>query len=414
MKKIILVLVVAGIVCSCSSDKGGDDRNPQLSRINIEGARSLFISSGVGTSKLYGIKASQNRSGDEDQVFEIKYFDQNGQEMSYNEPKEIFNTSHYVILSFDYDQLFLVSKTNGKVFSMPYQYKPDDNTILEDEKGHIYYIAWVNPKHILYRVSTTNPSELEIKQMSAVNDNVYGFYITANEALIYNVYSATGSPSTDMKYRKADGSYVAIDGEYEPTPGVRITNYFPFWRGTDDKTYCVYRKNTTSPAISKSYYIAELTTEGIIEPVKEIAAPNNYSFGFVQLAEKSYLMDYSSGTLTLHDVSTPEDYNEINISFSHTPKTIIEDKLYYFSQHDLSLTYIDVDAASTSVVYDLNETQLSAYSLDKIMEVTTTGITFSAVDLSDGSYVVAKMNLDNSITVKSSLSGEIVSILSLN
>ena len=114
----------------------------------------------------------------------------------------------------------------------------------------------------------------------------------------------------------------------------------------------------------------------------------------------------------LIDISNESLYKEIPTTVY--PNMVINDQLCYFDEEDFSCTLVDIDTGETSLLYSLNKSILGNYDIDKIMSVTESGITFSAVQLSDGKYIVAKIGLDNSVTIQQTIEGNVSVLMPLN
>src|SRR5690606_17962334 len=151
--------------------------------------------------------------------FEIKYLNDEGEEIQKTNPTYIYNLKDFIVLAFgepySYIEAYLVKKSDGKVFEIPYEYVPSAegsldqylNTkgrIQEDGNNHIYYIT---NKGTLYKISINTPSSLKFQEVSAVNDNVLGFCVDKSGNIHYG-YSDSNTSNSKYRYRKSDGSFV--------------------------------------------------------------------------------------------------------------------------------------------------------------------------------------------------------------
>ena len=114
----------------------------------------------------------------------------------------------------------------------------------------------------------------------------------------------------------------------------------------------------------------------------------------------------------LIDISDEFSYKETLCSVR--PNMVVNDQLCYFDDQAFSCTLVNIDSGETSLLYDLDESKLNNYKIDKIMSVSDSGVTFSAVDLSNGNYVVAKIDLENVVTVQQTIEGEVTVVIPLN
>ena len=87
------------------------------------------------------------------------------------------------------------------------------------------------------------------------------------------------------------------------------------------------------------------------------------------------------------------------------PNMVVDDQLAYFDHRTLSCTLINIDTGETFLLYDLDESKLSDYRIDRIINVTESGVVFSAQKFSDSNYVIAKIGLDNVVTIQKNTEG---------
>src|SRR5690606_9914259 len=114
---------------------------------------------------------------------------------------------------------------------------------------------------------------------------------------------------------------------------------------------------------------------------------------------------------TYYDYNPNKFFNISNeMEFSEIPCSVkanyvINNNLYNFEKATFVLTLINISDGSTFVYYDLDETKLVNYDIDKIINVDQNGVTFSAVDLNNGQYVVAKISTNNAVEIQKTIAG---------
>lgn len=387
-----IALAISTVFSSCNKNNIEDST---LSSISIQNAKALFISSSdAGGSKLYGIQSTPLKSGDEDEIFEIKYFNSEGEEITKSNPSNIYNLKNYVVLMFQLEysfyETFLVRKSDGKTFLLPTNYmaipagssQPFLNAYAfqEDENNNLYFLRQKNGAfdRSICKVSLNNPSSLQIQEISAVNDYVTVFCVDKHGNMLYS-----RSYEEPLRYRYASGDFA----NYKNLDEV-------IWVGTDGKMYAI--QNDFLGTIQNNVFMA----------IKKVnMRPNSEIFNV-----QKKIIYVQQGMLC--NISNEAEYVEISCAIQ--PNVVIKNELYNFDKNTLKLTKIDVSTAKTETVYDLDETRVGNYDIDNIISVSETGITFSATDLTNGNYVVAKISTNNSVEVQTTITGIVATIVSLN
>ncbi|MCL2328836.1 MAG: hypothetical protein FWC39_10060 [Bacteroidetes bacterium] len=413
MKKATIVasilLAASAVFTACNKN---EVESNQLASISIQDAKALFISSSNnGGNKLYGIQSSQLKSGDEDEVFEIKYFNGAGKEITKSNPSEVYNLKEFVVLMFGYEETYLVNKTSGKVFAFPQEYTPafqerppflEANKFQEDGNNNLYFISqkvtsdkpgWVTLGDAkLFQLSLSSPSSLQFKQVSAATDD-HPFAFCADKA--GNIYYIGYNNS---RYRKADGSFVPLTWN-EGDPQIML-----IWTGTDGQMYAA---QGVSELGGMNVTLAKIQN-GVFEPVREMSIRQPVRQEIFRVQGK---MIYAQNGV-LYNIANAADYSETPCAIM--PTHAVNNKLYNFDKKTFKLTKIDVQTGVTSLVFDLDESKLGNYDIDNIISVSETGITFSAVDLANGNYVVAKISTNNSVVVQTTITGTVATVTALN
>lgn len=437
----MLVMSISFVFVSCSKDDKEKEKNPSrtLASINIQGAKALFISSSNTGSKLYGVKSSALRSSNDDEIFEIKYINDDGEEIQKTNPAYIYNLKNFIVLAFgneyyDFDETYLVKKSDGKVFSLPRENMPHVvgnkysydimyfntmNKIQEDGNNNMYYTTYQRSsphKKTLYKVSLNSPSSLEFKEVSAVNDDVDGFCVDKSGNILYTYYD-TNTQSKKYRYRKSAGNFINVD-RYS-SDEEQYTETQIVWTGTDGQMYSVTQVSQSVFPWENKFYLGKIQ-DGIftllremntqIEPVSTTV--DGYPYSYVDNVFNIKGKIFYSQTNTLFNLSNEAEYAEIPCSV--VANWILNDNLYSLNRTTFTLISIDATNGSMSVVYTLDKTLLGNYDIDKIVDVALDGVTFSAVDLNNGQYVVAKIFTDNTVVVQTSISGLVSTVMSLN
>lgn len=409
MKKsaIIVSIVLAVNVLLSACNKTNPD-SEMLASINIQNANTLFISSSNnGSAKLYGMQSSQLKSGEENEVFEIKYFNAAGEEITKSNPSDVYNLKNFVVLMFHLDysfyETYLVRKTDGKTFLLPTDYMPipadgvcppflDAQAFQEDGCNNLYYLRQKISAfdRDVCKVSLNSPSSLQIQTISAVNDYVSLFYADKEGNILY-----TRNAGEPMRYRKADGNFV-LQNKNTGDPTTML-----IWTGTDGQMYAIQSSNMSN------FYLSKIQ-DGVFERIKNvsIAQPVVQQTFCVQ----GKLIYAQNGVL--YNLANSDDYSEMPCAIM--PTHVHNNELYNFDKNTFKLTHIDALTGATKLVFDLDESKLGNYDIDNIIHISTTGITFSATDLRNGNYVLAKISHDNAVEVKNTITGTIASIVSLN
>ena len=412
-------------------------------RMNIEDANTLFITSTNSSSKLYGVKKSSLKSTSEidGEIYEINCFDENEEPIEKRNPSHIFDAGDFVIVMFGYDECYFVNKTNGLIYAIPHECNPTYwefhptsegiffNSVFKlqvDKNNNVYYVANEYPYN-LYQVSSITSGSIQFKQVSAVNDKVYGgFCVDKDGNILYSYSGDWGATNMRMRYRKIDGSFVNLlryNPPYETHP-VIWEYLLNVWTGTDGIMYGIMKSNDEN----KPTYLFKIQDGQIIKIrnvskyMHELLKSFFYSFtihdvfyvqGRIICNPISYFTQYTGNKSEyLIDISSESLYKEIPCSVQ--PNMVLNDQLCSFDDKAFSCTLIDIDTGKTSLLYDLDESKLSNYDIDKIMSVTDSGVVFSAVQLSDGNYIVAKIGLDNSVTIQQTIEGKVTIVMPLN
>ena len=437
MKKIfsnfemLLAFGLASVMFISCNDDGDKTTNSSLSSVNIQGVEALFISSSNTGSKLYGVKSSVLRSSDSEEIFEIKYVNSVGEEIQKSNPSYIFNLKDFIILGFGanylinsgFDEVYLVKKSDGKVFEIPREYMPHIvgnkyhydymyfntmNKIQEDGSNNMYYTTYQTSsphKKTLYKVSLSSPSSLQFQEVSAVNDNINGFCVDKSGNILYTYYDYN-THSQKYRYRKSAENFInfatfSYDDDVNRSQRVQLV-----WTGTDGQMYAV--QEIVQNGTQEGLYLVKIQEGNVVSAKNMNTKVEGIPTNVFNVKGKIFY----SQTNTLFNLSNEAEYAEI--SCLTVANLELNNDLYNFNQATFTLTLINAASGGISVVYDLDETKLGNYDIDKIINVAQDGITFSAVDLGNGQYVVAKIFTDNTVAVQTSISGLVTSVMSLN
>ena len=113
------------------------------------------------------------------------------------------------------------------------------------------------------------------------------------------------------------------------------------------------------------------------------------------------------------DVSNESSYRKIPCTV--VPDVVVNDRLYshnFYEQGEdsFSLTYIDIETGESSLIYELKRPD--NYENFTVCGVSESEVTFIAIRLSDGEKVLAKMGLDNEVSIQQE-SARIIAIVPL-
>ena len=287
--------------------------------------------------------------------------------------------------------------------------------ICYDKNNNYYYTAIRclssgECPHILYQVSSISNAGINFKQVSAGNETVQGFCIDDAGNIIY-----CRAGGEWMRYISATGNIG------EPIPIITRTNgdapmsaYKFVWNGSDGimalfTMWGEYNLDGWYSSFSKNKHYLMKLKNGQFEKIKELSLDfsNNYpsSYNVFYVHEKVIYNHYYGDAITLVDISNENSYREIPCSVE--ANIVINDELYNFDKNTFSLTHINIDNGTTTPIFSLDKSVLSDYLITCIMDVTESGIMFGAYRLSDKINVVAKIGLDNVLTILQSNSGEI-------
>jgi len=458
-KAYIGILVVSAIFSGCRNDESGSNNNKgSFTQMNIKDAKTLFIASSNLSSKMYGIKKSSLRSTSEgEEIYEINYLDENGNRIEEKIPNYIYDAGDFLIVFFKKSQgwvveeeVYFVRKTDGVVYEAPNEYFPtpcgsnglifnsnlnkrrfrfsdsindlDFLNISYDRDNNFYYTAIRCSSNgecpnTLYRASAISSAAINFKQVSAENETVDDFCVDDTGNIIY--IRAGGEW---MRYISANG----IIGELIPIItktnwDAPVSAYKFIWNGTDGimallTVWGEYSSDGWYTSYPKSRNYLMKLENGQFVKIKEISLEfnNNYpsSYNVFYVHGKVIYSHYYGSTSTLVDISNENSYREIPCSVE--ANIVINDALYSFNKNTFSLTHINIDNGTTTPIFTLDKSGLSDYFITCIMDVTESSVIFGAYRLSDKVNVIAKIGLDNVLTILQSNSGEVSVVTSLN
>ena len=439
---IIACCALMAVFCGCQKEKGGENVTP--ARMNIDEAKSLFIASSTSGSKVYGVKKSSTKStaGMDGEIFEISYLDNTGNPIVKEHPRHIYDAGNFVIVCFGDKETFLlreayfVNKSNGLIYAIPQDKLPlvyleeyDNspamfmgrlNKVQLDRDGNVYYVGVPETRKTLYKVSAVTSSAINITQVSAVNDYVVFFCVDSEGNILYS--GSKNNSESVIRYRKAsDGSLVSYTQFWEE-------HKRKVWTGTDgvmyeintDPHYMMVEAENGHVEYTKISFMKMQDgqpSDIIQEDIVEGRVMNFYGF-YVQ--GRIILLSRVHGTKNyLIDVSNESSYKiipcsiETNLPFEDK-LLVVEDKLCYFNYDAFSYTLIDIDTGQTSLLYSFDKSKLGNYDVDQIMSVTESGVVFSAIQLTDGKYVVAKLDTNGTVTIQQTIEGTVSVVMPLN
>lgn len=417
-----------------SNDPIPGDTDNTLVSVNIVGVKSMFIASSASGAKLYGVKADLNRSTSDEQVFEIKYYNAAGDTISKSNPAYIYNMKDFIILAFGstyygFEEVYLVKKLDGIVFKISRDYYPhvvanrytyDEmyvNTfdkIQEDANNNMYFMTYLTyspHKKTIYKVSLSSPSSLEFIEVSAVTDDVKGFCVDNSGNILYSYY---GETENKYRFRYAAGNFANF---VRFIPNNYNSQYMDIvWTGTDGVMYGalevieggVYARHDLVKIENGAFTV--LKPLGVrLSPMESTSNDYDYINNIFNVQGKIF---YSQNNKLINISNVAEC---VALPCAVVANLVLNNNLFSFNSTTFALTAIDISTGNTSLVYDLDETKLSNFDIDKIIDVSSLeGITFSAVNLNNGQYVVVKISTDNTVTIQNAIVGTITTVMALN
>jgi len=442
---VIAALAISATFTSCDKNKDKESGTPK--RMNIDEAKSLFIASSNSGSKIYGIKSSSSTKSTSEmdgEIFEISYLDESGNTVVKDNPRHIYDAGDFIIVCFGGNNMtpvpheaYFVNKSNGLIYAIPqdklpfvyleeYDISPARflgcfSKVQLDRYGNVYYIGLPETKKTLYKVTPVASSAINITQVSVVNDWVVCFLLDGVDNILY--YGSKSNSESVFRYRKAsDGSFVSYTKFWEE-------HRSKIWTGTDGIMYEItfdrhHNMVETGPGLRVEYTKVSFmkmqdgqSSSIIQEDIVEGFISGFYGF-FVQ--GRIILLSRGHGINNyLIDVSDESSYKivpcsiQTNLPFEDK-FLVVEDKLCYFNYDTFSYTLIDIDTGQTSLLYSFDKSKLGNYDVDQIISVTESGIVFSAAQLSDGKYVVAKLDTNGTVTIQQTIEGTVSVVLPLN
>jgi len=461
---LLWILSITMVMWSCDNKIDDKGKAGTLKRMDIAEAKLLFIASLDSGKRLYGIKKSsmlRSESDSNDEIYEINYLDENVEQVEEFTPSYLLDAGDYLIAVlkrvdgwFVEEKAYFVKKSDGSVYELQNEYIPsysgydelifnynfnkrsvmyNDNyiNIVNDKNNNLYYTAIRclsdgSCPDILYQVSSITSASINFKQISEVNDRVHGWCMDDAGNMIYSFNIWT--EDRRMRYRSVDGSFS------EPIPVIKKTNwdapdevYRFVWKGSDGfmallQCWGEYNSDggyTDFP--NPRHYLMKMENGQFVKK-RELLLEFGYGGNYPSSANVFYVKGqvifnhYWGGTATLVDISNENSYREINCSV--VANIVINDELYNFDKNNLSLTHINISNGSATPVFVLDKSALSDYHISNIMDVTENSVTFSAYRFSligqNQKPVVAKIGLDNVVTILQDNSGDISDVIIRN
>ena len=415
MAKVYVALTaIATLAFGLFSCSGGEGNNPlattepitttqassTLKYLDIQNAKSLYISGGSGTSsnKAAGINASTSGSvtkkifkiTDEDHIEELKYLDANKKEITItNQPAAICSVnSDYIFVGFGNNSYFstgyLVRKSDGAVFDMKNAGMPFLNNMgwinapffHTDKKNNMYYIIdeiSSVPRKII-RVNLSGEVSLASVTVSPSTDSVTWFEVDKDGNIIYEGRSINTSKDF-LRIRKNTG-------------GLKNISANSYWIGLDD---CIY--------IRDSSHIKKITIDA-----EDNVTENDYGILDNSYFYRwgSYKLNFKTRIIIICGNSISEVYNP-----SSSPRTITltgltlnivtdvksTENFYYIAGKDNSgntiLIKVNPENDSWTNLLPDNNYELYTFTASE-----TDGITFNALRLSDGKKIIGKVGIN--------------------
>jgi len=440
---VIAALAASATFMSCDKNK----ETGTLTRMNIDEAKSLFIASSNSGSKIYGVKSSSSTKSTSEmngEIFEISYLDQSGNPIVKENPRHIYDAGDFIIVCFGGNNMtpvpheaYFVNKSNGLIYAIPqdklpfvyleeYDISPARflgcfSKVQLDRYGNVYYVGLPETRKTLYKVSPAASSAINITQVSVVNDWVVCYLLDGEDNILY--YGSKSNSESVFRYRKAsDGSFVSHTQFWEE-------HRSKIWTGTDGIMYeitfdCHHNMVETGPGLPVEYTKVSFMKmqDGQSSSIIQEDIVEGFISGFYGFYVQGRIILLSRGhgiNNYLIDVSDASSYKivpcsiETNLPFEDK-LLVVNDKLCYFNYESFSCTLIDIDTGQTSLLYSFDKSKLGNYDVDQIMSISESGIVFSAAQMSDGNYVVAKLDANGTVTILQTIGGSVSVVVPLN
>jgi hypothetical protein len=457
------IIIIMPMSCDKTNDDPPEERRVEggLSFLDVIDARALILGGNTGGLKSAGqVTESADNSlfkiTEEGVVQEITYWmidtiytqTEEGEQMRIDSvevtntlfPAYLFNADeNHLIVCFDmetdedqngYIELdYLVRKTDGAVFQLPYGLRPltatyhhnpmfrnEDITVLvqKDEAGHIYYIG----KGDLQKISTLDPQNVTVQQLTTGGESgegVSNFRVNGSGNILFISGGATTGNVTKIRFSNGGLAY----------PEKSVT---PFWLGFDNNFYFSYTPpyDAGSPSMPVVERITMANQQVSYEYVGEVNHPEanlttmNGSYFFrLDALNKIVVMDFGDAMNQIGNV-VAEVYN-----------TDMEVKA--FPMADLGITKINLTACSGNYYYlaGLNGNQpvllkvdpsvfphqpqqlvpQGSYDVYKMAVTSDNYVLMHALRMSDGNTVISQISPSGEITQLEDIGSEIIQLV---
>lgn len=368
----------------------------QIASMDIVDAKSLFITSEISNAANIKLLKTTNNGT----IHEVIYKDQNGSDVvEQDEPARIYdlNSQYYVVTYGDAkvpSKGYLVRKTDGAIYNLPtpparndiYTYK-NAKGVQSDNNGNFYMIVQEGqPNNGVYKLDISDPNAITVQQYSPITDEPIAYYVTPEGHLYYFGNSINGSSSNRL--RKSNG------GIYNFPSG----GWIPFWVGLNGnlKYQPGYLSETREVVIDASFNVTETV---LPNPTPQ---HNDQECYLVEFPDRKFAVKANGTYSFIHEIENPTDTpREVPLATAISGTRVANSSDHiYISGNDASLNpmLIKVDPLtditttilpSGGVYYDIVEMSVSA----------TNEVTFNALRMSDGVFVVGFVNSSGVLSI---------------
>lgn len=417
LSKFLLILSSLSVILlsGCGSSGGGDSSTTPkveatLNKLNIEDAKSLFISSSINTSNSENSKllAYSSNSSTSNKLFkitndgyieEVTYKDQNGNNfISIYSPKKIVNIdSRYIYIEFEYNSAYLVNKSTGYIYSLNnigvacdiLNYFDNVGSIQSDSFGNIYYCCFDSNGMNLMKLDTSKPENIAATQLNPTTESVDTFRVDnlGNVLFTGRLRTETSGTSSIQRIRKINGGFYNLDAD----------NYVSYWLGLDGNFYYSSKDDIVKKVIIDANF--DITEENYF--TENIATgqciPTMWSSSIFKFSNKIIMIDPNQSKI-FEAYNSEKSVKEITLNSFTLDKivTAVQSSNYLYIACNNNSTIIKVNPSDYSYTILLPEgtydvTSMSVSDDDKLV--------FNALRMADGKNILGEIDSNGVLNI---------------
>ena len=400
-------------LCGCGGDGGGGggDFASRLKKMDITGAKALFIAPASQPKGDRNAKAeAQDKlfkiTGD-GYILEVTYEDEGGNQFQEEVPAlAVVNVNAtYVIVSFGsgagciFDYSFLVRKSDGAVFSMRGSLPPDDWSGLHcpfsgfkngewraytDQDGNIYYYTYIGT---IAKLNVQNPDAITNERYAPDADEVDFFVVDSGGNAAYEGHSVADPMISVRRIVKANGGLN------------NLPDYTTIWLGLDGNIY--YQEDAWPDLMIKKIAIDALYNVSTVD-----YGSLGTCIGYRGLTYKLDLLDrilmvstFLNKVFEVYNPSvTPRVIDLSSLGLSSVNVADASDSYYYLAgQNETAeplLVKVDPTDDNSTVWLPANE-----YDVFKMVVSGADEVLFNALRMADGAKVIGQIDAAGTVTI---------------